>query len=314
MSASYADGADLWVLRPSPKLTSMSELIWSNRPELERPVLIVAFEGLFDVGEAATSAVHHLSERWPSQPVAEIDPETFFDFTQQRPLISSHDGVRTISWPENRCRAVSLVGDGLGGHDLLLLSGVEPHLRWGTFCRLVADIATTLDVEMAITLGAAPGRQPHNRPFQITSSCTNAELARRLGVGRPSYQGPTGVVGVLHDTLHRIGIPVLSVRTAVPPYVLGSPNPKARAALLRHLSNMLAIDTGHDDADTISAWERQVDDALAEDPEALAFVRQLEIDFDRATPEAEDSLELVDADDLAREVEAFLREHEDGGA
>lgn len=291
----------------------MSDLQWNERPDLERPVLIAAFEGLFDVGEAATSAIRHLEQRWPTHPVASIDPETFFDFTQQRPLVQMVDGARTIVWPENECVAVRPSLAGAGAHDLVLLAGIEPHLRWTAFCRHLAEVASELSVEMVVTLGAAPGRQPHSRPFAITSSCTNADLARRLGVGRPSYQGPTGVVGVLHDALHRLGLPVLSVRTAVPPYVMGSPNPKARAALLRYLANLLALDTGHDlDEDEVTAWEEQVDEALAADPDALAFVRQLEEDFDRHTPAVDDALTLVDGDDLAAEVEDFLRGHNDG--
>lgn len=290
----------------------MNELLWRDRPDLARPVMVVAFAGLFDVGEAATSAVTRLRDRWTAVPVAEIDPETFFDFTQQRPLIQMVDGTRTIRWPENRCVAVQPHDSGDGVHDLLLLAGVEPHLRWATFCRHLADIASGTDVEMVITLGAAPGRQPHNRPFLITSSCTNPDLARRLGVGRPSYQGPTGVIGVLHDTLQRRGVPVLSVRTAVPPYVLGSPNPKARDALLRYLANLLSIDTGHAESpDEVAAWEHQVDLALADDGEATAFVRQLEADFDQAGPPADTNLELIDGDDLAQQVEAFLREQHD---
>ncbi|MGI9601766.1 MAG: PAC2 family protein [Acidimicrobiales bacterium] len=289
----------------------MTDLQWTERAELTRPVLIAAFEGLFDVGEAATSAVRHLADRWPTHPVARIDPETFFDFTQQRPTVQMEGGVRTIAWPENECVAVRPSVAGAGAHDLVLLAGIEPHLRWTSFCRHLATVASELAVEMVVTLGAAPGRQPHNRPFQITSSCTNADLARRLGVGRPSYQGPTGVVGVLHDTLHRLDIPVLSVRTAVPPYVMGSPNPKARSALLRHLSTILAIDTGHDASHAeVAAWEEQVDEALAADPEALGFVRQLEEDFDASSPAVTDELTVVDGDDLAAEVEAFLREQQ----
>jgi len=305
---------DLSIGHPSPMLSTMTDLIWADRPELERPVLIAAFAGLFDVGEAATSAVQALADRWPAHPVARIDPETYFDFTQQRPLVQTVDGRREIIWPENECIAVRPSQAGAGAHDLVLLAGIEPHLRWTSFCQHVATVAAELSVEMVVTLGAAPGRQPHNRPFQITSSCTNADLARRLGVGRPSYQGPTGVVGVLHDTFHRLDVPVLSVRTAVPPYVMGSPNPKARSALLRHLASVLGIETGHEaDRQQVLAWEQQVDEALSTDPEALAFVRQLEEDFDRTTPTMDDGeeLSLVDGDDLAAEVESFLREQND---
>ncbi len=284
------------------------ELSWEDQPDLVRPVLLLAFDGLFDVGGAATGALRWLSDRWPATPVAAIDPDRFFDFTQQRPEVRiDEDGERVIDWPENRCIAVRPATAGAGKHDLVILSGVEPHLRWRTFAQLVAEVATDTGAELVITLGAAPGHQPHTRPFRVVGSTTRTEVARRLGLNSPSYQGPTGVVGVLHDTLDRLDVPVISLRATLPPYVLGAPSPKATQALLRRLDNMLAVDTGHRDGDDeVAAWERDVDEAVAQDIDAAVFVRQLEEDFQR---EPDSDIDITgDGDDLADEIEAFLRD------
>ncbi len=286
---------------------NQSEIEWGPDIELTRPAMLIAFAGMFDAGEASTEAVSHLQRRWPSKTVASIDPETYFDFTQQRPDIRTDDnGERELWWPENNCVAVRPTLTGDGPRDLLLLSGIEPHLRWRSFADNVLEIARRCDVDLIITLGAAPGRQPHNRPFTITASSSNKELAQRLGVGLPSYQGPTGLVGVLNDRLHAAGLPIIAVRTAVPPYVLGAPNPKGVQALLRHLGNLLSIDTGHEDLHGRALdWETQVSAAVEGDTDAQRFFAQLLSDFDE--DEAQMSEDEVDPAALADEVESFLR-------
>ncbi|NNE72945.1 MAG: PAC2 family protein [Acidimicrobiales bacterium] len=291
----------------------MTNLSWHEYPDLHRPVLLVAFAGLFDGGQSATGAIHHLAERWPVHPVADLDPEPFFDFTQERPVISFDDaGKRTLTWPQNNFVAVRPHGAGAGSRDLVLLAGIEPHLRWRSFAEAIADVAQRCQAELVITLGAAPGRQPHDRPFQITASTSNPELARRLGVGGPSYQGPTGVIGVLNETLDQRNQAVIALRTAVPPYVLGAPNPKGRQALLRRLGNLLAIDTGHELlAAEADSWEAEVQQAVDDDPEAQRFVEQLAADFDTTQPSVTEA--DIDADELADQVERFLREIGDAG-
>ena len=282
-------------------LTAVDELRWTDRPELKRPLLVVAFEGLFDAGQAATRAVKRLGEIYDATRLATIDPETFFDFTQQRPLVEIDDeGRRQILWPDNECRAAVVPN---GDHDLILLAGIEPHLRWRTFAEALADIVTSTGVELVVTLGANYGMVPHSRPFEVVGSSTNADLAERLGLGRPTYQGPTGAVGVLHDVLDTLGVPVISLRVSAPHYVQGTPNPKAAQALLRRLELVtgIAADPAALDAD-VREWEQRVEAAVAEDPEVHEYVERLEAQVDR------DADPLSRPGDLAAEVEAFLRE------
>ena len=229
----------------------MEELRWTADDQLaaglDRPILVVAFRGLFDAAGSATSAVEWLAERLDSVQVGDVDPETFFDFTQERPVVESDDhDVRWIRWATNRVLAVRTTE---GQRDLVLVSGVEPHLRWRTFTEALLEAATRSGSRMVVTLGSMSGMSPHTRPPAVTGSSTNRDLADRLGLDRPSYQGPTGVVGVLHDTLDRAGVPVISLRVSVPYYLPDSPNPKATRALLRRFEQVSGIDTAHADLD-----------------------------------------------------------------
>ena len=196
----------------------MDELRWTADDQftagLDRPILVVAFRGLFDAAGSATSAVEWLAERLDSMQVGDVDPETFFDFTQERPVVEfdEHD-VRRIRWASNRVLAVRTAD---GQRDIVLVSGIEPHLRWRTFTEALLEAATRSGSRLVVPLGSMSGMSPHTRPPAVTGSSTNRELADRLGLDRPSYQGPTGVVGVLHDTLARAGIPVISLRVSVP--------------------------------------------------------------------------------------------------
>jgi proteasome assembly chaperone (PAC2) family protein len=277
------------------------ELRWHDEAALHRPILVLAFRGMFDAADAATTAVTWLADRSPGPLLADVDPEGFFDFTQQRPVVRfAGDGRRVIRWPENELRA-ALSPE--GGHDLVLLAGIEPHLRWRTFCGLLVEAVRRLGVEMVVTLGSMVGMTPHSRPPSVTASSTSDELARRLGLGRPSYEGPTGVIGTVHDALDREGVPVISLRVGVPHYVPSAPNPKAVRALLRRFEAVTGIETGHAELDrAASQWQEQVEAAVLADPEAAAYVRQLEAQVDR-TEEL-----LPSGDDLAAELEAFLRE------
>lgn len=285
----------------------MEELRWTADDQLaaglDRPILVVAFRGLFDAAGSATSAVEWLAERLGSVQVGDVDPETFFDFTQERPVVEFDDhDVRWIRWATNRVLAVRTTE---GQRDLVLVSGVEPHLRWRTFTEALLEAAIRSESRMVVTLGSMSGMSPHTRPPAVTGSSTNRDLADRLGLDRPSYQGPTGVVGVLHDTLDRAGVPVISLRVSVPYYLPDSPNPKATRALLRRFEQVSGIDTAHADLDGPAAeWQSRVDQAVAGDDEVSTHVRRLESQVDQS----EDLMPR--GDDLAAELEAFLREQD----
>ena len=285
----------------------MEELRWTADDQLaaglDRPILVVAFRGLFDAAGSATSAVEWLAERLGSVQVGDVDPETFFDFTQERPVVEFDDhDVRWIRWAANRVLAVRPAE---GQRDLVLVSGVEPHLRWRTFTEALLEAAIRSESRMVVTLGSMSGMSPHTRPPAVTGSSTNRDLADRLGLDRPSYQGPTGVVGVLHDTLDRAGVPVISLRVSVPYYLPDSPNPKATRALLRRFEQVSGIDTAHADLDGPAAeWQSRVDQAVAGDDEVSTHVRRLESQVDQS----EDLMPR--GDDLAAELEAFLREQD----
>jgi len=281
----------------------VNELIWNydSLDSLNKPVLVVAFKGLFDASGSATSALEWLMEKSESENLGEIDSETFFDFTQERPLISfDKNGERALTWPKNKIVAIKTNGN---ERDLLSISGIEPHLRWRTFSELLIEIVNKSNAESVITLGSMVGMTPHSRPLTVTGSSTNPELAERLHLEKPSYQGPTGIVGVLHDALDRSKIPVISLRVSVPHYVPDSPNPKATRALLRRFEQVTGVTTKYEELDGPAAdWQKQVDAAVASDDEITAYVTRLETTID------EDENLLPSGDDLAAEFEAFLRE------
>lgn len=283
----------------------MNELIldYDSLDSLTRPVLVVAFKGLFDASGSATSALEWLMEKSESENIGEIDSETFFDFTQERPLISfDKNGERTLTWPKNKIVTIKTNGN---ERDLLAISGIEPHLRWRTFSKLLIEIVNKSNAESVLTLGSMVGMTPHSRPLTVTGSSTNPELAERLHLEKPSYQGPTGIVGVLHDALDRSKIPVISLRVSVPHYVPDSPNPKATRALLRRFEQVTGVTTEYEELDGPAAdWQKQVDAAVASDDEITAYVTRLETAID------EDENLLPSGDDLAAEFEAFLREQD----
>ena len=283
----------------------MNELIldYDSLDSLNRPVLIVAFKGLIDASGSATSALEWLIEKSESENIGEIDSETFFDFTQERPLISfDKNGERALTWPTNKIVAMKTKEN---ERDLLAISGVEPHLRWRTFSELLIELVNKSNAESVLTLGSMVGMTPHSRPLTVTGSSTNPELAERLHLEKPSYQGPTGIVGVLHDALDRSKIPVISLRVSVPHYVPDAPNPKATRALLRRFEQVTGVTTEYEELDGPAAdWQKQVDSAVASDDEITAYVTRLETAID------EDENLLPSGDDLAAEFEAFLREQD----
>ncbi len=281
---------------------SGTELTWYELPSLRRPLLLVAFEGLFDAAEAATAALQWICQRTESAEVAMIDPETFFNFQEARPMVRiDADGERVIDWPTTEVYSVTTDSP----RDLVVMTGVEPHLRWPSFADHVLEVARRSGCEMVVTVGAYIGMVPHTRPFSVTGSAVHPDLARRLNLSRPSYQGPTGVVGVINARLERSNVPVISLRVEVPHYVPGPPNPKATQALLRRLEHTTGVETGYQELDTdVAEWMSRVDQAVSADDESREYVERLERQVDS------DEELLPTGDDLAAELEAFLREQQ----
>jgi predicted ATP-grasp superfamily ATP-dependent carboligase len=281
------------------------EIRISRRPALERPVLIAAFRGWNDGAQGASLAGGYLAKAWAARRFATIDPEGFFDFQATRPHVALVDGItRRIDWPENAFYYAK--PDGLG-RDAVLLLGIEPNLRWRTFTKLIIGLAKELDVELVVTLGALLADVPHTRPAPVTGTATDQDLVERLGLSASRYEGPTGIVGVLHDACRREDIPSASLWAAVPHYASLAPSPRAAMALVQRLGRLL--DGGIDTAEleeAADAYSRQVSEAVATDEETAAYVEELEQRADSLG--AEDDLPSGDA--LAAELTRYLRERE----
>lgn len=269
---------------------------------LHRPIMVLALRGWFDTAEVATDAVEALASGRVTPVVATIDPDPFFDFTQERPTVEFDDAeLRQVRWPENQFRVARFPGS---AHDLVLLAGVEPHLRYATFADAIIQVATALRCEVVVTVGAAPEAVPHSRPPLVVGSSTTAGLARALGLGRPKYQGVTGLVGVLQERLERAGIPAVSLRVGVPHYLGNAKHPQSSAALVGHLEHVLGISAPRAAlAEDAMRWRSLHDEAVAEDEHAAQYVRMLEHEYDKRVEAA-----IPTADDLAADFERFLRE------
>jgi proteasome assembly chaperone (PAC2) family protein len=286
------------------------ELRVHRRPELTRPVLIAAFRGWNDGAQAASLAAGYLAKTWQAQRFAHVDPEEFFDFQATRPHVSLERGVtRKIDWPETAFYHVR--PDGLD-RDVVLLLGIEPNLRWRTFTELVVGLVRELGVELMITLGALLADVPHTRPSPVTGSASDPELVRELGLSESRYEGPTGIVGVLHDACRSAEIPSASLWVAVPHYVSLTPSPRAAVALCERLGGMIGIDIEVGELEEAArSYEEQVSEAVASDEETAAYVEELERRVDSLE---QASTDLPSGDALAAELTRFLREREqDGG-
>ena len=282
------------------------ELRIHSRPELEKPVLLAAFRGWNDGAQAASLAAGYLAKTWDAEQFAEIDPEDFFDFQATRPHVSLEDGLtRRIEWPETGFYHAR--PEGLD-RDVVLLLGIEPNLRWRTFTELVVGLASELEVELMITLGALLADVPHTRPAPVTGSATDSELVERLGLSASRYEGPTGIVGVLHDACREAGIPSASLWAAVPHYVSLTPSPRAAVALCERLGSLIGIDIDVDELEEAAqSYEEQVSEAVASDEETASYVEELE----RRTDSIEESSDLPSGEALAAELTRFLRERDE---
>jgi len=276
----------------------------SPKPELRDPVLIVAFEGWNDAGDAATIAAGHLAERLDANAVAEIDPEVFYDFSTTRPLVHlDHERQRSLTWPTNQLLVAKIPA---ASRDVVILVGVEPQLRWRAFSETVVAAASELGVDTVLTLGALLSDVPHSRPVDIYGATEDEDLMASLNLSRSSYEGPTGIVGVLSTTFLEAGFTTVSFWAAVPSYVPGAPSPKAGLALVHRTSELLNTSLFVTDLEIAAAsYERQIDELVAEDPETAAYVADLEAAWDA---EDEDADLADDPELLVAEVEDFLRD------
>jgi len=284
-------------------------LQWQERPQLNDPIVVCAFRGWNDAGEAASAAVQFLVESFEARVIAEIDPEDFYDFTAVRPTVRLVEGrTRTIDWPKNVFQAAQIPG---ADHDLVLVQGVEPSLRWRAYCSAVHEVAEATGAQMLVTLGALLADVPHSRPVSVTGLASTEGLVDRLGFQGTSYEGPTGIVGVLHASCREAGLDSVSLWAPVPHYVAATPNPKAALALVRGFEGVagIAVDAGA--LETASDdYDRQVTAAVATDPDVKAFVERLEemadeMDEDDEPPRPEN---LPSGDTIAREFQRFLRQ------
>lgn len=284
----------------------MAELIWSDRPHLRDPLLVCAFKGWNDAGEAASAALGFLIESFGAEEVAAIDPEEFFDFSETRPTVTFSGGqARVIEWPELAFHAAAVTGS---ERDLVLLAGPEPSLRWRTFTRTIIEAAHELGAREMVTLGALLADVPHTRPTHITGLASDDSLIERLGFERSSYEGPTGIVGVLHDAFAKADLKSSSLWASVPHYVAAAPNPKAALALVRKFEGLarMAVDASALE-EAAEDYERQVSAAVASDPDVKAFVERLEQSADESE-ELSPPQRIPSADAIARDFQRFLRQ------
>jgi proteasome assembly chaperone (PAC2) family protein len=290
----------------------MQPLIWDRRPTgLRAPAMVCAFEGWNDAGDAASTAVSFVSTALQARRFAHIDTEEFYDFQANRPRIRlvADESRREIEWPSVKIYEAVVPG---APRDLLLVRGVEPSLRWRTFSALIVELAEALGVQMLITLGALLADVPHTHPVTMTGFASDPALLERLGPHRSSdYDGPTGIVGVLHSAAAAASLPSVSLWASVPHYVAAAPSPKAALALVRRLESLIGVSL--DTAELQEAatnYERQVGLAVSSNPDVQAFVERLE--RDALSDDEPLSLEnLPSGDLLASEFQRFLRQRSD---
>jgi proteasome assembly chaperone (PAC2) family protein len=284
------------------------ELRIDHRPELTRPVMVAAFRGWNDGAQAASLAAGYLAKTWEAERFAELDPETFFDFQTTRPHVSLEEGLtRRVDWPETGFYHAR--PNGLE-RDVVLLLGIEPNLRWRTFTQLVVGLVRDLRIELVITLGALLADVPHTRSAPVTGSATDSELVERLGLSASRYEGPTGIVGVLHDACRQSEIPSASLWAAVPHYVSLTPSPRGALALCERLGALIGVQVEADELEEAArTYEEQVSEAVASDEETAAYVDELE----RRADQLEETTDLPSGDALAAELTRFLREREQNG-
>jgi hypothetical protein len=269
-------------------------------PELTDPLVVVAFEGWNDAGDAATGALEHLELIWNAKPLAALDPEDYYDFQVNRPTVSLVGGIsRRIEWPTTR---ISVARPPDSERDVVLIRGIEPNMRWRGFCQELIELCQELEVGTVIALGALLADTPHTRPPPVSGSAYDSESAERWGLDTSRYEGSTGILGVFQDACVQAGLPAISFWAAVPHYVSQPPSPRATVALLRRVEEVLELPvplgTLPQQADD---WLKKVDELAQEDDEVVEYVRSLE------EAAAESDLSQASGDQIAREFERYLR-------
>ncbi|WP_068166525.1 PAC2 family protein [Rhodococcus phenolicus] len=280
-------------------------------PVLRNPVLVAAFEGWNDAGDAASGAVEHLELIWDAEPFAELDSEEFYDYQVNRPQVRLVDGVtREIDWPATRLSVCSPPGS---DRDIVLLRGIEPNMRWRSFCDAILELVEEIGAHTVVILGALLADTPHTRPVPVTGTAYSADAAKKFNLEKSRYEGPTGITGVLQDACVRAGIPAVSFWAAVPHYVSQPPNPKATVALLRRVEDVLDIEVPLGELPTLAEeWEQTVTEMTEDDEDIIEYVRTLEERGDAETG-LDDTISTIDGDAIAAEFEKYLRRRGPGG-
>jgi proteasome assembly chaperone (PAC2) family protein len=293
-------------------MSDMPDMVISHKEvELRSPILVAAFRGWNDAGDAASFAATHLGRTWAAEKIASIDPEEFYDFQAVRPQVHLVDGLtREISWPANEF----WVSQGRHAeHDVILFVGTEPNLKWRLFSDLLVRVARRYGVELVITFGALLADVAHSRPVPITGTAADPELVERLGLTRSRYEGPTGIVGVLNDAFGKNGIDSASLWAAVPHYLAVTPNPKAALALIRKATDLIGVPAETEELERATvAYEQRVSEMVAEDEDVEAYVKLLEQRTDSQALEEIDPSKLPSGDALAAELERYLRDKDTG--
>ena len=282
-----------------------------RRPALNRPVLIAGFTGWNDAAEAASLAVETLREEWGAERFGSFVGEEFFDYQSVRPQITLVEGVtRVVEWPENALYATSGGVEALGGRDAILVSGPEPNFRWKSFCQGFVDLGREFDASLVVTMGALLADVPHSRPVSVSANAQDPSLVENLNLSASRYEGPTGVTGVLHRFVAESGLPAVSFWASVPHYLPSVPSAPAALQLLQKLQALVGglLDTSHLER-TSEDYQRQVAAAVSQDSDLTSYVQMLEERYD-AQAEG-DPRDLPSGDDLASELEQFLREKGD---
>jgi len=282
-----------------------SETPETELPTLRNPVLVAAFEGWNDAGDAASGAVEHLELIWDAEPLAELDSEDYYDYQVNRPTVRQVDGVtREIQWPSTMLSVCSPPGS---DRDVVLLRGIEPNMRWRSFCNDLLEFIEQLGVETVVILGALLADTPHTRPVPVTGSAYSPEAAERFALEQTRYEGPTGITGVLQDMCVKAGVPAVSFWAAVPHYVSQPPNPKATIALLHRVEDVLDIEVPLGELPTqAEEWEAAVNEMTVGDEEINEYVRSLEERGDAAL-DLNETMAKIDGDAIAAEFEKYLR-------
>jgi proteasome assembly chaperone (PAC2) family protein len=285
----------------------MQPLIWESRPDgLRAPALVCAFSGWNDAGDAASAALTFIGESLGAERFARIDPEEFYDFQSTRPHIAfNEDRSREITWPGIEIFAARVPR---APRDLILVQGPEPSMRWRTFCRHIVDLAEALGTQLVVTIGALLADVPHTQPVAITGLASDESLMTKLGIQETTYEGATGIVGVLHTAFTEAGLPSASLWASVPHYVAAAPNPKAALALVRKVEGLVAVSVDATDLENATGeYERQVGLAVQSDPDVQAFVERLEQAAEQDTRPLGPG-DLPSGDALASEFQRFLRQ------